>query len=305
MNITNSEIGKRAKKVISLGVMSIVCTASVFSLGIFGRKSGTNTKTISSSENNIVSDSKNTTNITVVCNGEEKNYKVSEGTVESALKFLNLDINSEDEINVDLNASVSEGMKIVVDKVKYEQNTFTETIPYETVYMSSTLSKQSTVPMSTNGKNGQRKITCKQKLVNDKVVSSEILNNEIIAEPVNKIVVEKNNNKKVKSEKKSNPVNNSKRVLTGSATAYTSNGNTLTSTGKKPTQGVTVAVNPNKIPYGTRLCIKSTDGNFQWNGVAQDTGAALKKGTALVDIYMNSKQDCLNFGRQQVNVYFK
>ena len=46
----------------------------------------------------------------------------------------------------------------------------------------------------------------------------------------------------------------------------------------------TVAVDPDVIPYGTKLYITSTDGKFVYGyAVATDTGIAVQKGQILVD----------------------
>ena len=71
----------------------------------------------------------------------------------------------------------------------------------------------------------------------------------------------------------------------------------ITATGAKVQQGVTVAVDPNVIPYGTELII---------NGhtyIAQDCGGAIKGNK--IDIYFDSHAEALNFGIQTADVYVK
>ena len=65
-----------------------------------------------------------------------------------------------------------------------------------------------------------------------------------------------------------------------------------------------VAVNPNIIPYGSKLYIVSTDGSFVYGyATAVDTGGALMDGSAIVDCFYNTYDECVNFGRRDVNVY--
>ena len=92
------------------------------------------------------------------------------------------------------------------------------------------------------------------------------------------------------------------KVIYGSATAYTASAGARTSTGARPVEGVTVAVNPKLIPYGSRILVESTDGSFRRELTAQDTGGALRKGSAVVDIFMNSNSSCKQFGRKNVKV---
>lgn len=91
-------------------------------------------------------------------------------------------------------------------------------------------------------------------------------------------------------------------VFYGSATAYTAPSGARTATGTKPTQGVTVAVNPRLIPYGSKIRVEALDGSFSQTLIAQDTGGALKSNSAVADIYMESKSDCIRFGRKNVKL---
>lgn len=69
----------------------------------------------------------------------------------------------------------------------------------------------------------------------------------------------------------------------------------ITSTGKQIKEGY-VAVDPKVIPYGTRLYI---DGYGV--AVAEDTGGAIRGNR--IDIYMPSKDDCIEWGVQNRKVF--
>ena len=64
-----------------------------------------------------------------------------------------------------------------------------------------------------------------------------------------------------------------------------------TATGKVATEGRTVAVDPKKIPYGTKLEIEGVGVR-----VAEDCGGAIKGNK--IDLYFDTHQEVLNFGRQ-------
>lgn len=68
-----------------------------------------------------------------------------------------------------------------------------------------------------------------------------------------------------------------------------------TSTGVTPVAGVTIAVDPSVIPYGTEVQI------YGHTYIAQDTGGAI--GGGRIDIFFNSHQEALNFGVQYAEVY--
>ncbi len=87
--------------------------------------------------------------------------------------------------------------------------------------------------------------------------------------------------------------NTTDNVVIVEATAYT--GYTVTSTGDKPRWG-TIAVDPNVIPYGTKVYIPEFDEVF----IANNTGSAIKGNK--IDIYMDSEEACKNWGRRSIEI---
>ena len=65
-----------------------------------------------------------------------------------------------------------------------------------------------------------------------------------------------------------------------------------------------VAVNPNVIPYGSKMYITSPDGQFIYGyAIATDTGGALMNGTIGVDLFYETyKESSLNW-KNTVNIY--
>ena len=99
---------------------------------------------------------------------------------------------------------------------------------------------------------------------------------------------------------------NYKKVLTGSCSAYTNDkgdSGSWTSTGKHVAVGL-VAVDPKVIPYGTKMWITSADGKIVYGyAIAADTGSAMRSGRTLVDLFMPTMTECIQFGRRNMNVY--
>lgn len=88
------------------------------------------------------------------------------------------------------------------------------------------------------------------------------------------------------------------RILYMEATAYCledGSGTGLTATGTIPLEGRTVAVDPKVIPYDTEIYIDGRSGY-----IAEDTGGAIRGHR--IDIFMNSREDAIYFGRQTVRV---
>lgn len=69
----------------------------------------------------------------------------------------------------------------------------------------------------------------------------------------------------------------------------------ITATGTRATQGRTIAVDNTVIPLGTKVVI---DGHEY---TAEDTGGAIKGNR--IDIYLESHEECLNFGVKYKDVY--
>ena len=63
-----------------------------------------------------------------------------------------------------------------------------------------------------------------------------------------------------------------------------------------------IAVDPNFIPLGTKMYIVSADGEYVYGYcTAEDTGGAIKG--RIVDLYFNTYEECIQFGRRDVKIY--
>lgn len=90
-------------------------------------------------------------------------------------------------------------------------------------------------------------------------------------------------------------------VKSMTATAYTAGyggADYCTATGTTVRVG-TVAVDKRVIPLGTRMYIVTNDGIVYGTAVAEDTGVRGNK----VDLYFNTYEECINFGRRSCSVY--
>lgn len=263
---------------------------------------------------------------------EPEEKLVPEGSVQNALAHLGIEISEHDLVNVDVQSYISPGMSIRVDKVEYKERQETEEIAYDTI---------TTVSESVNegqtdfieGEAGEKTITFQDKIVNGALVESKELGSEVTKaaknaykiigiKPVNKArntfsatgsssgsssssggYIKDNTGGTFKD--KDGKIVNYSAVLAGSATAYTAKSGAVTSTGRVAKVG-NVAVNPNIIPYGSKLYICTPDGSYVYGyAVAADTGGALmdKKSNVLVDLYMDSENACYAFGRRNICVY--
>lgn len=115
--------------------------------------------------------------------------------------------------------------------------------------------------------------------------------------------LKKENTQLKKSNSVSRSSNNTNRKLLGTftATAYTDDVNSQgkwvgqTATGVKPQVGV-IAVDPKVISLGTKLFVEGYG-----QAIAGDVGGAIKGNK--VDLFMSTRNQCINFGRKQVKIW--
>lgn len=89
-----------------------------------------------------------------------------------------------------------------------------------------------------------------------------------------------------------------KATYTMSATAYTGGGFTAMGlkTVRDPDNLSTIAVDPSVIPLGTKVYIPGYG-----YAICSDTGGAVKGN--IIDLYMNTYEECIRWGRRQVPLY--
>ena len=257
--------------------------------------------------------------INVNLRGEKLSKEVPAGTVADALAYFDIKIDNDDVVNVNLSTEVSEDMNIKIDKVTYKEIEKTEKVAYNTVYKDTDDMYVGESSVETQGADGERTITIKEKYINGKLESSKETKNEITTQPIDEVIlngtkeyvsqvytnsgyVSANETENILTDVNGNQVHYT-NVLTGSGTAYYAPAGALTSTGRLARYGV-VAVDPDIIPYGSILYIVSNDGEVVYGyAVAGDTGGALWAGTAIVDLYYNTYDECCQFGRRDVTIY--
>lgn len=266
--------------------------------------------------------------VNITKGNESQELYLTKCTVGEALNLSQICLDENDILNVDKSAEITENMRINVDKKEFSEEIINTEIPFETVTQTTDTLYQGQTKIAVNGKNGIRTTKLRHTLINGSVTDTQELENSVTQQPVNKVILIGNKaqtfDNKIENfsssaenvstvatttdsenffvDNKGNKVKYTKK-LQGSGTAYTAHKGAHTSTGKIPVRGM-VAVNPKKIPYGTKLYIKATNGSYDYGyAVAADTGGALKNGSAIVDLYMDSNKECYNFGRRKVDVY--
>ncbi len=255
--------------------------------------------------------------ITLTVGNNTKTYSVTTGRLGDILTSLGIKVDEYDILSHKLDTTISEETYIDIVDVEYKTETYSEEIPYGSTVEYSDKYYATTQKVQT-GHTGSKIVTCSVMYVNGVAAGKTVLSEEVVTEAVDtKTVIGTKAPKyassgssistldvpsSLKLDENGIPLNY-KSVKTLRATAYTHTGNRC-STGVWPEPGY-VAVDPKEIPYGTKMYIVSSDGKYHYGyAIAADTGGFIHGDRTDMDLFMDTRSQCLNFGRRDITVYF-
>ena len=155
-------------------------------------------------------------------------------------------------------------MQINIVKIDIKEQKEYEKVPFEiTINEDDSLSKGET-KVDQEGKDGEKEITYELIYEDGKLVEKNLVSEKVIKNPTDKVIKKGTKEEITVASRGSNS-----RQMSVVATAYATG--TITSTGTKPKWG-TIAVDPNVIPYGTKVYIPK----FNMTFTAEDCGGAIK-----------------------------
>lgn len=203
----------------------------------------------------------------------------------------------------DVNAEKKREIKMV-EKV--------EIIPYEIEIRETPLISADKEIVIQEGENGESNKIYRQRIEGDEVVSNKLYAENDVKAAVNKVVLVGAKEQgtaispldfEVELDENGIPLEYSDVWTDQVATGYHLGSKAVGASGEKLSAGY-VAVNPNEIPYGTKMYITSADGSFVYGfAIAADTGYGLMKDVIDVDLYYDTyEESCLN-GKRNVNIY--
>lgn len=249
-----------------------------------------------------------TKTVSVTADGKTKDVKLALVNVYDALNYSGYEVDDDDILSTSHSDDVENINAVTIKRVTYKTESTKEKIAYDTVKKNSDKVELGETKVKTKGKDGEKIVTREVKYIDGKKSSDKVVAEKRIKEPVDKVVLVGTKGAATSGGAGTFTDSNGATVaysqmLTGSGTAYTAPAGAGTATGVPAYHGG-VAVNPNIIPYGSKLYIVSTDGSFVYGyATAVDTGGALMDGSAIVDCFYNTYDECVNFGRRDVNVY--
>lgn len=260
--------------------------------------------------------------VTLTADGETRKVNFSGGTVKQLLKKEGISLSDMDIVEPERNEKITASTTVTVKRVTFKDKKVKGKVPFETKVEYDDSKFEDEAKVKTKGKDGKKIDTVRDLYIDGKYHKTETIHTEITKKPVTKIVIRGSKSRpggylngyvsgkriiseltppfKIELDENNRPIKY-KKVIRGKATAYCTG--TTCSTGVRAMPG-RVAVDPREIPYGTKMYIVSSDGRWHYGyATASDTGGFIHNSSTVVDLYMRSYNDCVNFGRRNVDIY--
>ncbi|MVX67133.1 DUF348 domain-containing protein [Clostridium chromiireducens] len=240
--------------------------------------------------------------VEVKANGVKVQVQTAEDTIEdmlnaekNTLKEQGIEFDKDvDEVSPSLDSKLGEDVSVQLVKVETKDLVEKETINFDTIVEKDENLDSSVQKVKSDGVNGEKEITYEIIYKDGVEISRNIKSTKTILEPKNEIVVKGTG--QVYASRGGESITYKKK-LDCEATAYSNH--SITATGRTPVRNQgglsTIAVDPRVIPLGSKVYVEGYG-----YAIAADTGGAIKGNK--IDIYLNSSNECNNWGRRSVNV---
>jgi resuscitation-promoting factor RpfB len=258
--------------------------------------------------------------VTVTADGVSTGLQTIKGNVQDAVVKAGIVLDEDDETVPPPQTPLTVGMEINVLRVEYAQRSVLETIKFKKTVKKSYNMYIGESKIIQAGVDGEKTVTYKDRIVNGKVEKTDIDSQTVTKQAKSQITLVGSLIKvsKIKFKSGISPISNLPmpgdikldangiptnytKFIDGTAKAYSGGG--TTSTGRPAMVGH-IAVNPKQIPYGTRLYVVSLDGKYIYGYcIAADTGGFVKTNGCTIDIYMNTFEECYQWGHRGVRIY--
>ena len=256
--------------------------------------------------------------ITVRDHGETRMVTSYGETVGQLLQRLGIEVTMEDRLSHDQLEETFDGMEISIDRIVTCRETFSATVPREIRYCAEESLPLGMEKVISEGQDGELLRTADITYVNGMETHRSVRSETVLRQPVPEVIGVGNARTAVSEAADAIPVIGEGYIAlptgemltythtdTVEATAYTHTDkgcDMVTATGTTVHWG-TVAVDPSRIPYGTRMFIIANDGSYVYGiATAEDCGGDIKGDR--MDLYMPTYQQCREFGRRRCTLYF-
>lgn len=128
--------------------------------------------------------------VSVTADGETKDYLTEAKTVEELLASEGVSLGKRDKVKPKLSEQLKEDTKVVINRVDVKEVTEKEAIAYQTRTEKSKSMTVGTSKVTRQGVNGEKEVTYRVTYVDGKEDGRKVVKEEVIKEPVDKIVTQ-------------------------------------------------------------------------------------------------------------------
>ena len=246
--------------------------------------------------------------VELTADGKTKTVVLAYGNVVESLKLAGVKLGKDDILSVDRDAKVEDIDELTIQRVAYKQVSEKVEIDFEKLTETSNEVEPGETVIGTEGKKGEKIVVKKVKYIDGKAVDETVISEKVTKQPVNEVTLVGVSGGATGNAAGTFTDYNGmtvayKEVYTGSGTAYTAPAGSGTATGVLAHHGG-VAIDPSVIPYGSKLYVEAVDGSIVYGYcTAIDTGGFADDGSGIVDVFYDTYDECVTWGRRDVNVY--
>jgi 3D (Asp-Asp-Asp) domain-containing protein len=199
---------------------------------------------------------------------------------------------------------VEEGMSITVKRYVVLTEREYETIPFSTIEQTSANVNIGARVTTTSGADGRMERISEMILLDGEVIFQGVRSETVLEEPVTEVIVRGTGGggAGVLTLADGSEIRYTRRLVV-ECTAYTTERqvNKINALGKTARLG-TIAVDPKFVPLRTRVFVTSNNGTWIYGeAIAEDTGGKVKGN--IIDLFMETYDECIRFGRRQGYMY--
>lgn len=251
--------------------------------------------------------------VTIVERGvrSEHEYKRGAGSVEEFLLTQNIALRNGDTVSPDKDELLTQDTTIKLRRMAFITRKVREPMPFRTLSAPSPELAAGAKEILSEGREGLRDAVYAAPLLADGSDDAEFLHEQTVLEPaVDEIIATGFKVKPVSTldfeaqfDENGEPAEYVEVLRGQRAAGYSARAGAKTASGMYAIVGH-VAVDPNVIPYGSKLFIQSSDGKFIYGyAIAADTGLAIKDGRIAVDLFYGSYAESAANGIKSVDIF--
>ena len=236
-------------------------------------------------------------------------------TVGQLLERLDMTPGERDKISAPLEQQTYDGMTLRIYREFRQEQIYTAVLPREILYCCDPTLAIGEERILTPGQDGEVLRRAEVVYTNGVETERKILWEELLIQPLTEVVAVGTGQLTENPKKDILPVIGNglirlptgevltySKVISSLATAYCNKG--LTATGTQARVGA-IAVDPEYIPYGTRMFIMTKDGEYIYGiATAEDCGSKQFIYGTRIDLHYDTEAECIQFGARMCWVYF-